>query len=153
MTTADAREILLELFPRKVSMDASECAAVTDQLVAFWKFCQRVHQLETAPALAKEVAGLRSEFRSVMSNPANFGMAKSFFMQGQQAGFDMTSQEGLNEFMQSYNASVMQSHRQSEATTVRNDAAVSQSASLPLDRKKRKKLLAKKQQAAKRKRK
>lgn len=39
-----------------------------------------------------------------MSNPANFGMAKSLVMLGQERGFDMTSEEGLNEWMQTYNA-------------------------------------------------
>jgi hypothetical protein len=42
--------------------------------------------------------------RTELSDPSNFGMAKSFFMQGQQAGFDMTTQEGMEAFMLAYNA-------------------------------------------------
>jgi hypothetical protein len=39
-----------------------------------------------------------------MSDPANFGMAKSFVMMGFQRGFDMGSEEGMNEWMATYNA-------------------------------------------------
>jgi hypothetical protein len=42
-----------------------------------------------------------------MSNPANFGMAKSFFMMGKARGFDMYTQEGLDEWMMTYNTELM----------------------------------------------
>jgi len=42
-----------------------------------------------------------------MNDPSRFGMAKSFFMMGQAAGFDMTTQEGAEAFMNWYNAMVM----------------------------------------------
>lgn len=42
-----------------------------------------------------------------LSNPANFGMAKSFFTMGTQAGFDMTTQEGLDAFMLAYNSALL----------------------------------------------
>lgn len=38
-----------------------------------------------------------------MNDPRNFGMAKSLFTLGQEAGFDMTTQEGLQAFQQHYN--------------------------------------------------
>jgi len=40
-----------------------------------------------------------------LADSSNFGMAKSLLSQGKDAGFDMTTQEGLNQFMLSYNAS------------------------------------------------
>ena len=39
-----------------------------------------------------------------MGDPAHYGMGKSIFMLGQQAGFDMTTQAGLDQFMLYYNA-------------------------------------------------
>ncbi len=39
-----------------------------------------------------------------MNDPANFGMAKSFFMSGQSAGFDMMTEEGLKTFMHAFNS-------------------------------------------------
>jgi hypothetical protein len=42
-----------------------------------------------------------------LSDPASFGMAKSFFMMGHKAGFDMTTQEGLDAFQAVYNSSLL----------------------------------------------
>jgi len=44
------------------------------------------------------------ELKEEMSNPANFGIAKSFVMMGQERGFDMTSEEDMNAWMATYNA-------------------------------------------------
>lgn len=158
ITVADVTELLLHIIPRKVSMDASNCDVVTRELVAFWNFCDRVHQLESASAIASEITRLSGRFRQAMSDPANFGMAKSFFTQGQQAGFDMTTQEGMNEFMIAYNLSLAQpstaqSRVRDHAPDWRVDAAAEQTTHVPLDCKQRKKLLVKKQKAAKRTRK
>jgi hypothetical protein len=43
-----------------------------------------------------------------MSNPANFGMAKSLIMMGKARGFDMATEEGINEWMATYNAELTQ---------------------------------------------
>ena len=39
-----------------------------------------------------------------MSNPANFGVSKSFVMMGMERGFDFGSEEGIHEWMVTYNA-------------------------------------------------
>jgi hypothetical protein len=105
MTPANLREILFEIFPRKVSAEPDEAPDIIRELQAFWKFLQREYQLENAAACLKvlddkAVRTLKEE----MSNPANFGMAKSFFMMGKARGFDMYTEEGLNEWMMTYNA-------------------------------------------------
>ncbi len=43
----------------------------------------------------------------MMMDPANFGMAKSFFMMGQSSGFDMTNQTESDAFMAAYNAGLL----------------------------------------------
>jgi hypothetical protein len=50
---------------------------------------------------------IEPDFKEIMNDPARFGMAKSFFMMGQAAGFDMTKEEEMNAFMHLYNASLM----------------------------------------------
>ncbi len=150
MTIADATELLRTVFPRKVSIDASKCDNVIRELVAFWKFCDRVYQLESASAIASEIATLADRFRQAMSDPANFGMAKSFFTQGQQAGFDMTTQEGMSEFALAYNASRTQLPGGERTSDRRIDAGTESPQREPIDRKQRKKLLAKKKKGAKR---
>ncbi len=105
MTPDNLREILFDIFPRKVSAEADEAPDIIRELQAFWKFLQREYQLENAAACLKvlddrAVRTLEKE----MSNPANFGMAKSFFMMGKARGFDVYTQEGLDEWMKTYNA-------------------------------------------------
>ena len=101
------REILFELFPRKVSAAATEVPDIIRELQAFWQFLQREFHLENATACLsmldeKAVRKLKSE----MSNPANFGIAKSFVMMGMERGFDLSSEEGINEWMANYNAEI-----------------------------------------------
>ena len=105
MSSGDLREVVFDIFPQKVSAEPEEAPIMIRELQAFWKFLQREFQLENAAACLKvlddrAVRTLKKE----MSNPANFGMAKSFFMMGKERGFDMYTEEGLNEWMESYNA-------------------------------------------------
>jgi hypothetical protein len=39
------------------------------------------------------------KLEAAMSNTGNFGMAKSLFLSGAQAGFDMSSQKGIDAWM------------------------------------------------------
>src|SRR5438270_12234917 len=105
MSPDDMRAILFDLFPRKVSASADEAPEIIRELQAFWQFLQREFHLENAAACLnaldnKAVRQLKEE----MSNPANFGIAKSFVMMGQERGFDMTSEEDMNAWMATYNA-------------------------------------------------
>jgi hypothetical protein len=47
------------------------------------------------------------ELKKKLSNPANFGIAKSFVMMGMERGFDLSSEEGINEWMERYNAELV----------------------------------------------
>ncbi|MBN1486050.1 MAG: hypothetical protein JW981_00325 [Anaerolineae bacterium] len=107
MTVVDIEEIMTDLFPKKVSLlspdDADPAIPV---LVAFWEYLRREYQLPEADAILGYLHEIASEFKGIINDPARFGMAKSFFAMGQASGFDMTSQEGLNEFIKVYNASL-----------------------------------------------
>jgi len=105
MSARDFHEVLFEIFPRKVSTEASSAAAIVAELRAFWEFLQRQYQLKNAApilALLKDNAVKRLE--KELANPANFGIAKSFFTLGAEMGFDMTTQEGLDAFLLYYNS-------------------------------------------------
>lgn len=107
MSPADLREVLFDLFPRKVSAEADEAPNVIRELQAFWTFLQREFQLENAAACLKILDDKAARrLREEMSDPANFGMAKSFVMMGKARGFDMTTEEGINEWMTTYNAEI-----------------------------------------------
>ena len=107
MSPDDIREILFDLIPRKVSASADEAPDVIRELQAFWQFLQKTFQLENAAACLKVLNEKTArELKKQMSNPANFGIAKSFVMMGTERGFDMSSQEGLDEWMAIYNAEI-----------------------------------------------
>jgi hypothetical protein len=105
MTPAHLQEILFDLFPKKVSVPADAAPDIVHELRAFWSFLQREFSLKNAAACLKildEKAAQKLE--AAMDNPANFGMAKSFMMMGQKRGFDMTSEAGVQQWMETYNA-------------------------------------------------
>jgi hypothetical protein len=108
MTRRDHDEVVFELFPRKISTEAESAPEIITELRAFWGFLDRQYALPNAKQILETltddaVVRLKRE----LSNPRNFGMAKSFFMLGQQAGFDMTTQEGLDEFVAAYNSGLV----------------------------------------------
>jgi len=104
MTPRDLREILFDLFPRKVGDPEFDAENAVRELRAFFKFLQREFQLKNAAACLKvldDKAGARLD--KEMNDPANFGIAKSLFMMGTARGFDMSTEEGINEWMLTYN--------------------------------------------------
>ena len=108
LSVRDVDEVLFQLFPRKVSAEPDSAAEIISELRAFWEFLQREYDLANAGAILKHLDGnAERRLHRELANPNNFGMAKSFFAKGRDAGFDMTTQEGLSEFMLAYNASVM----------------------------------------------
>jgi hypothetical protein len=105
MSLSDFREVVYELFPRKVSTEPASAGEIITELRAFWKFLHRQYGLENAPRILADLGDEAiADLREELANPANYGMAKSFFMMGSEAGFDMRTQEGLDEFTAAYNA-------------------------------------------------
>lgn len=105
MSPDQLRELLFDIFPRKVSADADEAPKAIRELQAFWQFAQREFQLENAAACLRVLDDKAArQLKKEMSNPANFGIAKSFVMMGKARGFDMTNQEDIDKWMMIYNA-------------------------------------------------
>lgn len=108
LSAGNVSEVVFEIFPRKVSMDADQAGEVIAELRAFWRFLQREYQLKNAARILELLGpGAEERLHDELNDPANFGMAKSFFTAGQKAGFDMTTQAGLNEFMLVYNVRIL----------------------------------------------
>jgi hypothetical protein len=108
MTPADFNEVLFELFPRKVSTPPESAPAIVKELRAFWQFVQRQYGLGNAGKILAALGDSAAErLRKELADPSNYGMAKSFFMMGQEAGFDMTTQAGLDQFMLAYNSRLL----------------------------------------------
>jgi hypothetical protein len=103
----DVREVLLDLFPRKVSVEADAAPEIVQEIRAFWAFLGREFALPQAGRIQEfldDQAALK--LKNLLADPRNYGMAKSFFMAGRQAGYDMTTEEGSAAFMAIYNASL-----------------------------------------------
>ena len=108
MSLIDFEEVVFELFPRKVSVDPEAAPEIIKELTAFWKFLDRQYDLPNAKQILSTLDESAAErLEQELSNPSNFGMAKSFVMGGKEAGFDMTSQAGLDQFMLAFNSSLL----------------------------------------------
>ncbi|GAC1348582.1 MAG: hypothetical protein NVS3B14_10650 [Ktedonobacteraceae bacterium] len=105
MSPDGLREILFDLVPRKVSTSADDAEEIVRELQAFWSFLHHEFHLENATACLKVLDDRAvRELKKKLSNPANFGIAKSFMMMGMERGFDLSSEEGINRWMATYNA-------------------------------------------------
>jgi hypothetical protein len=105
MTAGALHEVIFDLFPRKVSCSPADAFGIVRELRAFWSFAGRELDLKNAEQCGRVLGdGADTRLARELANPANFGMAKSFFTAGEKLGFDMTSQEGINEWMNVHNA-------------------------------------------------
>lgn len=107
ISVSDAREIVFELFPRKMSTEPEAAPEIVAELRAFWAFLSREFRLPQAAAIeALFNDDAIVKLKKLLADPRNYGLAKSFVMMGRAAGFDMTSEEGIQEFTAVYNASL-----------------------------------------------
>ncbi|MGH9767994.1 MAG: hypothetical protein ACREAB_11215 [Blastocatellia bacterium] len=115
MTDDDIEELLTDVFPRKVSLNAPEDADdALPALIAFWEYLKREYKLSNADHILSYLRSVRpEEFKKWMNDSSRFGMAKSIFMMGQSAGFDMTDEKDSTAFINRYNANLLSS-RQSD---------------------------------------
>jgi len=105
MSQADVEEVLFRIFPRKVAVEASHAEDVVIELRAFWRFLQREFGLKNAAeCLSVLDDGAIPKLRQKLSDPGNFGVAKSFFMNAQKMGFDMEPEESLQSCVEECNA-------------------------------------------------
>ena len=102
-------ELITDILPRKVSLQSREDALdVIPELVAFWSFLRREYHLRNASEILEYLESCSlDEFADSMFDPSKAGMAKSFFLSGQNAGFDMTDKRQMEEYMLLYNTSQM----------------------------------------------
>lgn len=100
VTPGETAEILFEIFPRKVSVEPDTAQEIVAELRSFWQFLKRTRSLEKADAILERLTDEdANRLETDLADPNNFGMAKSIFTAGTNAGFDMTNQADLNRFM------------------------------------------------------
>ena len=120
ITLGGVDEFLFEYVPRKVSTEPEQAASIVVELTRFWEYLDRVYELPEAKSIIEwlKMDGMVARLEADLSDPANFGMAKSIFMSGKAAGYDMTSEKGTAEFMAAYNRSLQPDVESAPAPTV-----------------------------------
>lgn len=108
MSVHSVEEFLFEHVPRKVITE-DDGEMILAELISFWEFMSRVFKTSDAKAIFKwlRTEGHVDRLRDAMSDPSNFGMSKGLHAMGAEAGFDMTTQEGNEQFMLAYNLAVL----------------------------------------------
>jgi hypothetical protein len=111
MTKQTVDAIVTRLFPSKITlMDDSDADATIPELIAFWEFLKRSYKHPQATRILTFLKEIQPKFKGIMTDPKNFGMAKSFVTAGMTAGFDMTTEAGLRAFQAQYNESLQASN-------------------------------------------
>lgn len=104
LTKPNVQEVMEYILPRKLALlDPSDTDGAIDELVVFWTFIDEVYKFRSAKAIAKYLRSIETKFPQWMFDPQRGGMAKSFLTQGMEAGFDMTTQAGVDAFREEYN--------------------------------------------------
>lgn len=106
--TGDVAEFLLEWCPRKLSVSQADCVSIPSALTAFTAFLDSEGLLapgsSPADALGQAATGLRDEFVVAMGDASNFGLAKSLFGAAGADGVDLSDPDGLQEWIDEFNA-------------------------------------------------
>lgn len=106
------REVVFELFPRKVSCEPSAAPEIIRSLRAFWTFARDVLGHAHAGACLEELGDEAiPRLARRLDDPSSFGLAKSFVMMGRSRGFRVDSEEGLREWSEAYHAELVASRR------------------------------------------
>lgn len=107
MKVTDVEIVIEDLFPRKVTLlSPEEGENAIPELLAFWQFLKREFKLRNATSIIKYLRDIEPQFKEIMEDSSKFGFAKSFVTLGHQAGFDISTGEGLKQFQEIYNASI-----------------------------------------------
>ncbi|MFM7880708.1 MAG: hypothetical protein ACKO8H_02195, partial [Microcystis panniformis] len=131
MTKADVQILMEKILPRKITvLDPTETEDAIPELISFWQFLGREYKLTQAKAIIKYLEQLGDRFGQLMNDPNSGGFMKNLLLQAHQQGFDITSQEGLTAFQETYNAE-QRAKQQAAATSKKTPPAVPKSENVP----------------------
>jgi hypothetical protein len=91
-------DVLLDLFPRKITGGRSFFAKVAPVVEALLEWMASEGILENGSALARSVHGWSEEIVDRAMEPENWGPAKTMTMEAERAGVDITDEEALQRF-------------------------------------------------------
>lgn len=103
MDASDVRETL-DVFAEKVTGKPEDLDQVIPELEAYCDFVQRAFGLARAATWKREIQRQAGSFRRNVRDPRRWGMAKSMMMEGMARGFDLSTEQGINQWMQTLQA-------------------------------------------------
>jgi len=94
------KEMLVVHLPREVNIRASQAKRVLGDMQAYYEFLRRRYELSSATACIEALGGetLRLLYKA-LADVHNYGPAKSIVMAGLKAGHDMTTEEGVSNWL------------------------------------------------------
>jgi hypothetical protein len=97
-------EIVCELMPKKITLEsANDARPAIPAFRLFFRWASQVAFLPHAAMIDAVLKESEPDFPSMMMDQRRFGMAKSFMTEGTAAGFDMSTEEGLQAFQLYWN--------------------------------------------------
>ena len=115
LTAGTLKDILLDIFPRKLSMEAEGYEAVAPVVQAFLRWLGAEGILPPAEMLAEAVGEWHEEIVAAGADRRNWGPGKQFAMAAQAAGVDLSDQGAMHRFMLQYNLTQMAKVKQRQA--------------------------------------
>ncbi|HVM26149.1 MAG TPA: hypothetical protein VM433_00560 [Mycobacteriales bacterium] len=104
-TTSDLEAVLLDLMPRRSSMDDADIEQVVPTVAAFLRWLGRTGRVRAdVDPLAVHVEGLAGPFKEAMRDPANWGMAKSLFAGAGLGTEQLGDPRAMQQAMERFNA-------------------------------------------------
>lgn len=104
-TPEDVAYICTDILPRKVTSDDDFFEYLGTIVTAFFEFLEaEEYTVADSGQIKERLLPLKDEIIEASENPANWGMAKSMMMKATEMGYDTSSQDDLNAFMQEFNA-------------------------------------------------
>jgi hypothetical protein len=92
----ELRDILFELIPRKVAVDAPAARGIIEESHALYAFLKREYGLRQADACLAVLGGdAVAKLEAALSDSSNFGMAKSLFMGGAEVSIELPSGDDI----------------------------------------------------------
>lgn len=124
MTADDVEEILVEVFPRKITTESEDDAKeVIPAIRLFWNWLSKTYELPQARSVLMRLDALEHGYPEIMNDPARWGMAKSLTTLGREAGFDMNDPEDQQKFTLAYNRSLAGAHQVQRTAAQQRGAA------------------------------
>lgn len=105
MAPAQFRELLLEIVPRKITVQPEEASNIVRELRTFWQYLEREFELPNAAGCLRLLSDYTTELlEEELDDESNYGPAKAMLMQAVSNGLDLSSEESLEAWVNQMNS-------------------------------------------------